>query len=133
MNDPQDIYDLKSVKLPYLSGRPLKLFASSLESSAGGVATNNLLDSAGITWLRSQQFDEPPTFMPLANRGHQPAATSGIPTTEYPQSDPPHTPGFHFPTVLDFATAYREGKTTPTAVAQRIRPPSKPQMRPIHL
>ncbi|MBE2221758.1 MAG: amidase [Anaerolineae bacterium] len=120
MSDPEEIYDLKSVKLPYLSGRPLKAFASFLESSAGGVATSNLLNSAGITWLRRQQFDEPPTFTPLAPRGDQPAATSGIPTAEHPQSDPASTPGFHFPTVLDFATAYREGKTTPTAVAERI-------------
>ena len=120
MSNPEDVYDLKSVKLPYLSGRPLKLFASFLESSAGGAATKNLLDSAGITWLRSQQFDEPPTFTPLAPRGDEPAATSGIPTTEHPQSDPPTMPGFHFPTVIGFATAYREGKTTPTEVAQRI-------------
>ena len=91
MSTPEDVYDLKSVKLPYLSGRPLKLFASFLESGAGNAATKNLLDSAGITWLRDQPFDEPPTFTPLAPRGDQPAATSGIPPTPHPPSAPPST------------------------------------------
>jgi Asp-tRNA(Asn)/Glu-tRNA(Gln) amidotransferase A subunit family amidase len=120
MSTPEEVYDLKSVKLPYLSGRPLKLFASFLESSGGGAATKSLLDSAGITWLRQQQFDEPPTFTPLALRNGQPPATGSIPSAEFPQSDPPTSPGFHFPTVMDFATAYRNGNTTPTEVAQRV-------------
>lgn len=116
----EDVYDLQSVKLPYLSGRPLKLFALFLESAAGGAASKSLLDSAGITWLREQPFDEPPTFMPLAGRNGRPPATGDIPLAELPQADPPHAPGFHFPTVLDFAAAYRAGKTTPTEVAERL-------------
>ncbi len=120
MRNPEDVYDLKSVKLPYLSGRPLKLFASFLESAAGGAATNNLLNSAGITRLRTQHFDEPPTFTPLAPRGDQPAATTGVAKSEHPTADPATLPGFHFPTVMDFAAAYRQGKTTPTEVAERL-------------
>ncbi len=120
MDALEDVYDLKSVKLPYLSGRPLKLFAAFLESAAGGAVTKTLLESAGITWLRTQQFDEPPTFMPLAGRSGEPPAPGSAPLAHYPQADPPPAPGFHFSTVLDFATAYRAGKTTPIEVAQRV-------------
>jgi Asp-tRNA(Asn)/Glu-tRNA(Gln) amidotransferase A subunit family amidase len=120
MDTPEDVYDLKSVKLPYLAGRPLKLFASFLESAAGGAASKSVLDSAGITALRQQSFDEPPTFTPLAGRDGQPPATGGIPLDELPQTDPPPAPGFHFPTVLEFAAAYRAGTTTPTEVAERL-------------
>ena len=46
MIDPEAVYDLESVKMPYLAGRPLKLFASFLAGSAGGAASKSLLDSA---------------------------------------------------------------------------------------
>ena len=120
MIDPEAMYDLESVKMPYLAGRPLKLFASFLAGSAGGAATKSLLDSAGITWLRRQRFDEPPTFTPLVGRNGQPPATAGIPLAELPPSDPPAAPGFHFPTVIDYAAAYRAGRTTPSEVAERF-------------
>ena len=105
MIDPEAMYDLESVKMPYLAGRPLKLFASFLSGSAGGAASKSLLDSAGITWLRRQRFDEPPTFTRLAGRNDQPPASAGIPLAELPTSDPPAAPGFHFPTVMEYAAA----------------------------
>lgn len=120
MIDPEAVYDLESVKMPYLAGRPLKLFASFLSGSAGAAASKSLLDSAGITWLRRQPFDEPPTFTPLAGRDGHPPASAGIPPADLPASDPPAAPGFHFPTVMEYAAAYRAGRTTPSAVAERF-------------
>jgi len=55
-------YDLKSVQLPYLSGLPLRLVVGLLESPLRGLLLPNLLESAGVTSLRKQHFDEDPTF-----------------------------------------------------------------------
>ncbi|HUM28369.1 MAG TPA: hypothetical protein PKN81_19160, partial [Anaerolineales bacterium] len=57
-------YDLKSVKLPYLAGGMLKLFASLLEGPLQGLLIPNLFESAGITRLKKQYFAEPPTNLP---------------------------------------------------------------------
>ncbi|MBK6328946.1 MAG: hypothetical protein IPF56_23890 [Chloroflexi bacterium] len=84
MINPEAMYDLESVKMPYLAGRPLKLFASFLAGSAGGAATKSLLDSAGITWLRRQRSDEPPTFTPLAGRNGQPQPPQASPDRTAP-------------------------------------------------
>ena len=62
MNDKttQDpIYDLKSVKLPHLSGAALRLFATLLEGPLGSLLIPSLFRSSGVSWLREQQFDEP--------------------------------------------------------------------------
>ena len=52
----KNTYDLKSVKLPYLAGGMLKIFTSLVEGPLGGLVTPSLLESAGITWLRKQNF-----------------------------------------------------------------------------
>ena len=62
------IYDLKSVKLPYLSGAALRLFAALLEGPLGSLLIPSLFRSSGITWLREQRFDEPPTGKPSWGR-----------------------------------------------------------------
>ena len=59
------VYDLKSVKLPYLSGGLLRLFASLVEGPLGGLLIPSLFESAGINWLRKQAIDESPTIMPI--------------------------------------------------------------------
>ena len=59
---PEQVYDLKSVEMPYLSGGKLKLFVSLLDGPAGGMLLGNLLKQAGIPWLREQPFNDWPTF-----------------------------------------------------------------------
>ena len=51
-------YDLKSVKLPYLAGLPLRLFVGLLEGPLRGLLIPSLFESAGLAWLRRQHFDE---------------------------------------------------------------------------
>ncbi|MBK8780401.1 MAG: amidase [Anaerolineales bacterium] len=115
----KNVYDLKSVKLPYLAGGVLKLFASLVEGPLSGLITPSLLDSAGITWLRKQVFDENPTHHPVHFVGALQTEASAVPEKEWPH-EASHTNGFQFVSIFDFAKAYRDGKTTPEEVAKNI-------------
>ncbi len=116
----KSVYDLKSVKLPYLSGRLLKLFASLVEGPLGGLMIPSLLESAGIAWMRKQVIDELPTHQPIYHTGELAAKGSAVPEKELPRAAAVESRGFHFATVFDYAKTYREGKTTPEEVAQKV-------------
>ncbi len=115
----QNAYDLKSVKLPYLAGGTLKLFASLVEGPLGGLLTPSLFESAGINWLRKQRYDENPTYLPLHDSGGLQKTESAVPEDEAPRAAS-RTKGFQFPSVFDFAEAYRAGRLTPEEVAQKV-------------
>ncbi|MFN8381422.1 MAG: amidase [Anaerolineales bacterium] len=117
--DNKNSYDLKSVKLPYLAGRVLKLFASLVEGPLGGLITPSLLDSAGITWLRKQSFDENPTHHPIHFTGNLQTESSAVPEKEWPH-EASQIKGFQFVSIFDFAKAYRDGTTTPEEVAKNV-------------
>lgn len=114
------VYDLKSVKLPYLSGGLLKLFASLLEGPLGGLLIPSLLESAGITRMRKQVIDEAPTHYPIYHVGELATKDAAVPEKELPQAAVVESRGFHFATVFDYAKAYRDGKTTPEEVAAKL-------------
>ncbi|MBI5353027.1 MAG: amidase [Chloroflexi bacterium] len=116
----KNAYDLKSVKLPYLSGGLLKLFAALVEGPLGGLILPSLFESAGITWLRKQVIDEAPTHHPIYFSGAPADKDSAVPEKEWPKSDSVDSTGFHFATVVDYAKAYRDGKTTPEEVAKKL-------------
>ncbi len=116
----KNVYDLKSVKLPYLSGGLLKLFASLVEGPLGGLLIPSLLESAGIAWMRKQVIDEAPTHHPIYHTGKLATKDAAVPEKELPQAAAVESRGFHFTTVLDFAKAYRDGKTTPEEVATQL-------------
>lgn len=59
------LYELKSIKIPYLSGWILKLFANLIEGPLKGLLLSDLFKSAGITWLREQVYEEAPTLRPF--------------------------------------------------------------------
>jgi Asp-tRNA(Asn)/Glu-tRNA(Gln) amidotransferase A subunit family amidase len=115
-----NVYDLKSIKLPYLSGGLLKLFVALVDGPLGGLLTPSLLDSAGINWLRKQVVDENPTPQPLHFSGAPATKDAAVPQKEWPKTSPCKASGFHFATVLDYATAYRDGTTTPEEVARKL-------------
>ncbi|HID34547.1 MAG TPA: amidase [Anaerolineae bacterium] len=116
----EPIYDLQSVKLPYLSGTSLKLFAAALEGPARGLLLPNLLKQAGVTWLRAQVFDEWPTFEPIAPAGPPAAGEHTLPPEQWPDQ-PPFTPaGWRFATTFDYARAYAQGQTDPVQVAEAL-------------
>ncbi len=115
----KDVYDLKSVKLPYLAGGILKLFTSLVEGPLRGLLIPSLFESAGVTWLRKQTFDEAPTYHPIHYAGELQKEASAVPEKEWPRAAS-STKGFQFASVYDFAKAYRDGKTTPEEVAQKV-------------
>jgi len=112
-------YDLKSVKLPYLAGGALKLFASLVEGPLQGVLIPSLFESAGLTWLHKQQFEEAPTYMPIHYVGGLQTKDATVPEKEWPAA-PSQTNGFQFVSIFDFAKAYRNGTTTPEEAAKKV-------------
>jgi Asp-tRNA(Asn)/Glu-tRNA(Gln) amidotransferase A subunit family amidase len=114
-----NVYDLKSVKLPYLAGWMLKVFTALVEGPLGGLLTPSLFESAGINWLRKQHFDENPTHHPIHYTGELQQKSSAVPAREWPDKAT-NPKGFNYATVSDFAKAYRDGTTTPEEVAKNI-------------
>ncbi|MBE2202032.1 MAG: amidase, partial [Anaerolinea sp.] len=111
-------YDLKSVKLPRLSGRPLRAFAAALDNPAArALLLGNLLESGGITKLRRLRLAELPLFYPL-----EPAAERGgrLEQADWAETAVPAPPGSPFASIGDYAAAYRDGRTTPLAVAEKL-------------
>ncbi|MDH5506138.1 MAG: amidase [Anaerolineae bacterium] len=113
-------YDLKSVKLPYLSGLPLRLFVWLLESPLGVLLLPKLFTDAGITAFREQQVDEHTTMHPLHFTGRLAGNATSLPPAELPGPTANPGPGFHYTTAHDYAQAYRDGRTNPEQVAQKV-------------
>lgn len=114
-----NVYDLKSVELPYLAGGALKIFAALVEGPLGGLLTPSLFESAGINWLRKHHYDENPTYLPLPDAGKLQEQESAVPENEAPRAAS-RTKGFQFPSIFDFTEAYRAGRLTPEEVAQKV-------------
>lgn len=111
-------YDLKSLNLPRLTGRPLRLFATAMGNAASRAAIlPKLLSDAGIPRLRQIQLDEPPTLRPLRPAA-DPAPAYAPPDLSL--DDLRSAAPMPFATIHDYATAYRSGATTPTAVAEQV-------------
>lgn len=115
----EDVYDLKSVKLPYLSGGMLKLFVALLEGPLGGLVAPSLFESAGVTWFQKQQFDDAPTHHPIHFSGCFQNEAAAVDRGEWP-AEAASGKGFHFAGIHEYARAYREGKTTPEEVALKV-------------
>lgn len=114
------VYDLKSVKLPYLSGGLLKLFAALVEGPLKSLLIPSLFESAGITWLRKQVINEAPTTMPIHYADTLADQSLSAPEKEWPRASAIYASGFQFASVFDYAKAYRDGKTTPEEVAVKL-------------
>lgn len=115
----KNVYDLKSVKLPYLAGGALKIFTSIVEGPLRGLLAPGLFESAGINWFRKQHFDENATFDPIHFRGELQREAFAIPQDEWPREGS-GAKGFQFAGIFDFARAYRDGLITPEEVAKRV-------------
>jgi len=112
-------YDLQSVKLPYLTGFPLRLMAAVVEGPLRGLVMPSLFQSAGMTDFRKRHYDDPPTFLPLHHAESPARPDARVPESQWPAAPPEPAPGFRFATVHDYARAYREGRTDPEEVARR--------------
>jgi Asp-tRNA(Asn)/Glu-tRNA(Gln) amidotransferase A subunit family amidase len=117
--ETKNVYDLKSVKLPYFSSGMLKLFVPLLEGPFSGLVIPSFFESAGFSWLRKQQVAETPTFYPIHFRGELQERSAAVAEEQWPVQAL-QGKGFHFSGILDFARAYREGKTTPEEIARKV-------------
>jgi Asp-tRNA(Asn)/Glu-tRNA(Gln) amidotransferase A subunit family amidase len=113
-------YDLQSPDLPRLEGAGLALLIRLLDSPLRQLVMPRLLRDIGITSLRGQDFDEPPTFIPLHPGGMPQPDGAAVPHDEWPGASPPPATGFRFTSIHDYAGAYREGRTSPDEVAARV-------------
>jgi Asp-tRNA(Asn)/Glu-tRNA(Gln) amidotransferase A subunit family amidase len=112
-------YDLKSVRLPRLTGRPLQLFAAALEMRLPrAMLAGRLLRDAGLPHLRELTLSEPPTFLPIGFAEAE-AARRGPDAAAPIEPAPGRGRSFPFPTARDYTEAYRAGTATPEQVAQR--------------
>ena len=110
-------YDLKSVKLPRLAGKSLKAFVRLLDSRLSPLLIPKLMKDAGITALREQVIDEPPTYYPFRSfEGSTANDKAKLPEIE----DGVKPEGFRFASSADYVNAYKEGKITPVEVAERV-------------
>jgi len=113
-------YDLKSIKLPYLSGFILRLFVKLIEGPFRNLIFPSLFESSGINQLRRQKIEDDPTYFPLDYSDNLADRSSSVPEKEWPDKQIPDSPGFRFSSVMDYANAYRQGNLSPEEVASRV-------------
>ena len=115
----KNVYDLKSVKLPYLAGGMLRFFALLVEGPLRALLTPSLFESAGVNWLRKQPFAENPTHHPIHFTGELQKEASAVAESEWPRKAS-RIKGFQFTGIFDYANAYRNGSSTPEEVAEKV-------------
>lgn len=119
MTKPIQTYDLKSLKLPYLSGLPLRLFTRIMEGPLKKLLLPNLFKTSGISGFRQLEIEETPTFMPFSvPEKRDPQYIAEMPA-QWPER-PAGESGFRFHSVNEYARLYRDGAITPLEVAEKV-------------
>jgi Asp-tRNA(Asn)/Glu-tRNA(Gln) amidotransferase A subunit family amidase len=108
-------YNLKSLKLPKLTGNMLSVFANLVETRFGQMLLlNSLLENGGIPKLRALNVDEPPTFYPAL----RPASDHPISVDiSEPVPGDWHSP---YPSSLDYSLKYQQGEISPVEIAEQL-------------
>ena len=119
-NNQHSEYDLKSVKLPYLSGFLLRLMVFLIEGPLKKMLIPSLFKNAGITWLRKQEFADTPTSFPIHFVDKPVKEEYSLPKEQWPTAPSNSGQGFHFTTIFDYAKAYRGEKISPENVAEKV-------------
>lgn len=108
-------YNLKSLKLPVLTGLGLKVFTALVESPLTRFALiGSLLENGGIPKLRELRFDEAPTFYPLV----KPMEKDDNVSHDFRHSALPED--FPFKTIKDYTNAYQAHLLTPLQAAEAV-------------
>ena len=112
-------YDLKSLNLPKLYGIGLELFTHLVENPAGrALLIGSLLENGGIPKLRQMQIDEAPTLYPLGENESGPGPA--LPVPDYAAYEGLPASSVPYPTIRQYAQAYRRGSATPVTIAERV-------------
>ncbi|MBI5033256.1 MAG: amidase [Chloroflexi bacterium] len=116
----QNVYDLKSVKLPRMASGAFRLFVGLLENPlTRGLLIPQLLQSGGITGFRDVVIDDPPTYLPIVPAKDRSMANE-VDLEKFARQKIVNPKGLPFATVLDYADAYRAGAITPETVAENF-------------
>jgi len=113
-------YDLKSVKLPRLTGKQLSMVASALESNVMKSAIMpNMLKTGGIEGFRTLVPEEPITPFPIAfaDKKAVPADGPDLKTLDKIEGSAGNMVPYN--SARNYAKAYRGGKTSPENVAKK--------------
>lgn len=120
-------YDLKTIKAPRIEGRPLRYLAALLEHPfTGTIPARRFLSLVGIDQFRAARYHEAPLWYPIVpapdtQRGD--LSSRALPDENLLTSlgvtrRPPES--WVFPSMGDYARAYRDGTLQPSQVADRI-------------
>ena len=108
-------YDLKTLKLPKLSGNWLAIFANFLETKLGkAILLNSLLENGGIPKLRMKDVEDVPTFYPLV----KPKVVLKKPVGFHETESQGNTLSFF--TVYDYGKAYQDNSSNPVEIAEQF-------------
>ncbi len=119
-------YDIKPLRAPTVSGATLLLMGRLMESRLfGAPLAAKFFKAAGIERFRSTRIDADPLYYPrrdavLAVPGGDDRGTNDVPAIVEPEPAPPGDAGFRYPTMYDYAAAYRDGSLDPVTVAKRF-------------
>ena len=118
------VYNLKSVDLPSMAGATLSVFVSAVESPLiRPLLINQLMKQGGVDKLRRLVLDETPTFYPIYFSGAEPGSADLAASHEPASLDQfagDRLTQLPFKTWRDYARAYREARTSPVDVAERV-------------
>jgi hypothetical protein len=113
-------YDLKSVKLPRLTGGQLSFVANAVENAALKAAIMpSMLKTGGIEVFRSLAPEEAPTVFPIlfVDKPANPVEKPDL--KELDRIEAGKGASVPYKTTRDYARAYNDGKTSPEDVAKR--------------
>jgi Asp-tRNA(Asn)/Glu-tRNA(Gln) amidotransferase A subunit family amidase len=113
-------YDLKSIKLPRLTGGQLSFAANAVENSLLKAALMpSMLKTGGIDVFRALTPEEPPTVFPIlfVDKPANPADKPDL--RELDRIEAGKGASVPYKTTRDYARAYHDGKTSPEDVAKR--------------
>jgi Asp-tRNA(Asn)/Glu-tRNA(Gln) amidotransferase A subunit family amidase len=112
-------YDLKSVRMPRLSGGTWRLLVNLMERPwISGAIIPGLLRDAGILAMREVAVDNVPTFTPFAPLPE--SAIGAPPDMNRLLQMPSLQKGFAFAAIRDYADAYRSSAATPEQIAEKV-------------
>lgn len=114
-------YELEQLRLPKLSGGGLRTFSGLLgHGFVRRLMMPRLLQDGGFPKLHEAAVEDAPTMAPIAfvpegGRENGPLGLAQLDVGELPRQD-----GLPFHTIRDYVEAYRDGKSDPVAVAEKL-------------
>lgn len=119
-------YDPVQIPASRLKGVGLSIAAYILEHrTLGTIPARSMLRGIGMDRLREREYAEAPRYYPLITSSAPEAHTSPLPGAEIAkelgvETAKKPTPGFTFPSVIDYSRIYHSGSLTPADLAERI-------------